>query len=129
MLSLFKLEQWFLNFCLCVCVWCVSHSVMSDFLQPYGLYPLQAPLCMEFSRQEYRSGLSFPSPGDLPNPGIKPGSPALQADSLPSEPPGKELVLIGGPVKMQMTGSKTQFQIQEVSGGAPEFACLTSSVG
>ena len=46
----------------------------------------QAPLSMGFSRQEYWSGLPFPSPGDLPNPGIKPGSPALQADSLPSEP-------------------------------------------
>ena len=44
---------------------------------------------MEFSRQEYWSGLPFPSPGDLPDPGIIPGSPALQADSLPSEPPGK----------------------------------------
>ena len=44
---------------------------------------------MEFSRQEYWSGLPFPSPGDLPDPGIKPGSPALQADALPSEPPGK----------------------------------------
>ena len=42
-----------------------------------------------FSRQEYWSGLPFPSPGDLPDPGIKPESPALQADSLPSEPPGK----------------------------------------
>ena len=42
---------------------------------------------MEFSRQEYWSGLPLPSPGDLPNPGIKPGSPALQADTLPSEPP------------------------------------------
>ena len=49
----------------------------------------QAPLSMEFSRQEYWSGLPFPSPGNLPNPGIKPGSPALQADSLPSEPPRK----------------------------------------
>ena len=49
----------------------------------------QAPLSMEFSRQEYWSGLSFPSPGDLPDPGIKPRSPALLADSLPSEPPGK----------------------------------------
>ena len=46
----------------------------------------QAPQSMEFSRQEYWSGLPFPSPGDLPNPGIKPGSPALQADALPSEP-------------------------------------------
>ena len=44
---------------------------------------------MEFPRQEYWSGLPFPSPGHLPNPGIKPGSPTLQADSLPCEPPGK----------------------------------------
>ena len=49
----------------------------------------QAPPSMGFSRQEYWSGLPFPSPGDLPNPGIKPGSPALQADALPSKPPGK----------------------------------------
>ena len=48
----------------------------------------QAPLSMGFSRQEYWSGLPFPSPGDLPDPGVKPGSPALQADALPSEPPG-----------------------------------------
>ena len=45
----------------------------------------QAPLSMEFSRQEYWGGLPFPSPGDLPNPGIEPGFPALQADSLPTE--------------------------------------------
>ena len=44
---------------------------------------------MGFSRQEYWSGLTFPSPGDLPHPGTEPGSPALQADSLPSEPPAK----------------------------------------
>ena len=49
----------------------------------------QAPLSMDFSRQEYWSGLPFPSPGNLPDPGIKPRSPVLQADSLPSEPPGK----------------------------------------
>ena len=48
----------------------------------------QAPLSMGFSRQGYRSGLPFPSPGDRPNPGIEPGSPTLQADALPSEPPG-----------------------------------------
>ena len=47
------------------------------------------PLCMGFSRQEYWSGSPFPSPGDLPNPGIEPGSRALPADTLPSEPPGK----------------------------------------
>ena len=49
----------------------------------------QAPLSMGFPRQEYWSGLPFPSLGDLPNSGIKPRSPALHADSLPAEPPGK----------------------------------------
>ena len=49
----------------------------------------QALPSMGFSRQECWSGLLFPSPGDLPNPGIEPGSPTLQADALPSEPPGK----------------------------------------
>ena len=47
------------------------------------------PPSMEFSRQEYWNGLPFPSPGDLPNPGIEPGSPALQAEALQSEPPRK----------------------------------------
>ena len=51
----------------------------------------QASLSMGFSRQGYWSGLPFPSPGDLPDPGIEPRSPALQADSSPSEPPGKPL--------------------------------------
>ena len=49
----------------------------------------QAPPSMGFSRQEYWSGWPFPSPGILPNPGIESGSPALQADALTSEPPGK----------------------------------------
>ena len=49
----------------------------------------QAPLSMGFSRQEYWSELPFPSPGDLPYPGIEPESPALQADSLLFEPPGR----------------------------------------
>ena len=49
----------------------------------------QAALSVEFYRQEYWSGLPFPSPGDLPDPGIEPGSPALEADALTSEPPGK----------------------------------------
>ena len=51
---------------------------------PWTVAP-QAPLSMGFPRQEYWSGLSFPSLGDLPNRGIEPGSPALQADSLPTE--------------------------------------------
>ena len=49
----------------------------------------QAPLYVGFSRQEYYSGVPFPSPGDLPNPGIEPRPSASQADSLPTEPPGK----------------------------------------
>ena len=49
----------------------------------------QAPLYMRFSRQEDRSGLPFLSPGDLPDPGLKPGSPTLQVDSLLTEPSGK----------------------------------------
>ena len=51
--------------------------------------PHQTPLSTGFSRQKYWSGLPFPFPRDLPNPGIEPRSPTLQADSLPSEPPGK----------------------------------------
>ena len=50
----------------------------------------QAPLSMGFSRQKHWTGLPFPSPGDLPDPGIKPGFPALQADSLSFEPPGNQ---------------------------------------
>ena len=58
------------------------------FVTPWTV-AYQAPLSMEFSKQEYWSGLLFPPPGDLPNPGIEPESPALQADTLLSEPPGK----------------------------------------
>ena len=56
----------------------------------------QAPLPMGFSRQEYWSGMPFPSPGDLPNPGNESGSPALQTDALLSEPPGKPFILYSG---------------------------------
>ena len=52
----------------------------------------QAPPSLGFSRQEYWSGLPFLSPGDLPDPGIEPRSPALQADTLTSEPPGKPIL-------------------------------------
>ena len=55
----------------------------------------QAPLSMGFSKQEYWSGLPVPFPGDLPDPGIKFKSPALQADSLPSESPGKPRWVVG----------------------------------
>ena len=66
----------------------MAEFCISDSLQTHGL-AYHAPLSMEFSRQEYWSGLPFPSPGDLPDQGIKPGSLALQADALPSEPQGK----------------------------------------
>ena len=56
---------------------CVHHSVVSDPLQTPWTVAKQAPLSMRFLRQEYWSGLPFPFPGNLPNPGIKPGSPAL----------------------------------------------------
>ena len=66
-----------------------SHSVVSDPLLPHGLQPTRLLCPRGFSRQEYWSGLPCPPPGDLPNPGIEPRSPALQADSLPAESPGK----------------------------------------
>ena len=72
---------------------CVSHSIMSNSATPWTV-ACQAPLSMKFSRQEYWSGLPFPSTGDLPDPGIKPGSPALQADALPSELLGKPKVKV-----------------------------------
>ena len=56
---------------------------------PMDYIARQAPLSMGFPRQEHWSELPFPSPGDLPDPGIEPRSPALQADSLPTEPRGK----------------------------------------
>ena len=66
--------------------WSLSHVQLS--VTPWTITN-PAPLSMGFSRQEYWSGLPFPSPGDLPDLGIEPGSPALQEDSLPSEPSGK----------------------------------------
>ena len=67
-----------------------SLSHVRLFVTPWTV-AYQTPPSMGFSRQEYWSGLPFPSPGDLPNPGIKPRSPALEADALTSEPPGKTI--------------------------------------
>ena len=67
----------------------LSHSVVSYSLGPQVLQPTRLLCPWGFSRQEYRSGLPCPLAGYLPNPGIEPRSPTLQADSLPSEPPGK----------------------------------------
>ena len=64
-----------------------SFSRVRLFVTPWTV-AYQAPLPMGFSRLGYWSGLPLPSPGDLPNPGTEPGSPTLQADTLPSEPTG-----------------------------------------
>ena len=79
--------------CMCACMYTLSESEVTQsclFATPW-MVTYQALLSMGFSRQEYWSGLPFPSPGDLPNPGIEPGSPALQTDALPSEPLGKPM--------------------------------------
>ena len=70
---------------LCVCVWIIQSSM--TLCHPMDYSP-PGSSAMGFSRQEYWSGLPFPTPGDLPDPGIEPSPPALQADSLLSEPPG-----------------------------------------
>ena len=78
--------------CVCVCVCMHACSGMSDSFQPPWTVTYQAPLSMGFPRQEYRRGLPFPSPGDLPNPGIEPVSPvspALVGGFFTIEPPGK----------------------------------------
>ena len=71
---------------------CVSLSRVGPFVTPWTLAHL-VPLSMELSRHKFWRGLPFPSPGELPNPGIKAGSPAWQADSLLTEPPGNPYVL------------------------------------
>ena len=70
-----------------------SLSRVRFFVTPWTI-TYQAPPSMEFSRQEYWSGLPFPSPGGLPDPGIEPWSPALQVDTLPSEPRRKTKIIL-----------------------------------
>ena len=74
---LFKVKMKSLSVRLFVTLWTVAYHASPS---------------MGFSRQEYWSGLPFPSPGNLPDPGIEPRSPALEADTLTSEPPGKTVV-------------------------------------
>ena len=73
----------------------LSHSAVSDSLQPHGLQPSRLLCLWGFSRQEYSSGMPCNPPGDLPNPGIEPRSATVQADSVPSKPPGKPFTNLG----------------------------------
>ena len=104
------------------CVFCIGRRVLYHwkvkvkslscvrlFATPWTV-AYQAPPSMGFSRQECWSGLPLPSPGDLPNPGIKPGSPSLQEDALPSEPPGKPST-----DKSKVLGALIKYPIIELS--------------
>ena len=93
------LFQFWFPWCICPAVGLLGHKAESEsesevaqlcrlFATPWTVAH-QAPLSMGFSRQDYWSGLPFPFPGDRPNPGIETRSPALQAEALTSEPPGK----------------------------------------
>ena len=79
--------------CVC-CLLCLAIQSCLTLCNPHGLCRPQARLFMEFSRQDYWIELPFPLPNDLPDPGIEFTFPALQADSLPSEPPGNFLITL-----------------------------------
>ena len=90
----------------------VSRSVVLTLCDPHGatMWPPrdhQAPLSVDFSRQEYWSWYPFSSPGDIPNSGIEPRSPTLQVDSLPSEPPGKPINCKPNVIKLYFLESKS----------------------
>ena len=72
---------------------CVSLSVVSDSLRPHGLYSPPGSSVVGIFQARILNGLPFPSPGDLSNPGMEPRFPALQADALPPEPPGKHVLV------------------------------------
>ena len=72
-----------------MCCAMLSRSVVSDSLWPHGLQPARLLCPWEFSRKEHRTGLPWPPPGDLSDPGIEPRSSSLQVDSLPAKTPGK----------------------------------------
>ena len=111
--------------CVCVCILSPSPTLCN----PMNC-SRQAPLFMRFSSQAYWSGLPFPPPGDLPNPGMEPTSPvspALQAYSLPSEPPGKPCLFSVGNV---ISLDKKQFcaLLQETQSPFSKIICPTNSL-
>ena len=86
-----------------------SRSVVSGSLAALWTVDCQAPLSMGFRRQEYWSGLPFPSPGHLPDPGIEPASPTLQADSLPPRHQGSPFIQVN-PGLITVQGTKISHQ-------------------
>ena len=82
----------------------------------------QAPPSMGFSRQEYWSGLPFPSPGDLPDPGIEPGSPAFQADALTAEPPGQQWTQLK--IRVLYSGRKEERRLKSNQQNLPHGSVL-----
>ena len=94
-------------------VWC--------FVTPWTV-AYQAPLSMGFSRQEYWCGLPFPSPGNIPDPGIEPWSPALQADALLSEPPGCPYKRLW-PSEMGKMDEKTKARVTRLNLSKATRAC------
>ena len=83
-----------------------------------------APLSLEFSKQEYWSALSFPSPGDLPDPGIKPRSPALKADYLLSEAPGKPWFYFGILQTSSLGASQVALVVKELPANAGDTSLI-----
>ena len=90
---------------------CMLVSHVRLFATPWTV-ACQAPLSMGFSRQEYWSGFPFPSPGDLPNPGIEPGSTTLQADTFLPEPPGKPPLVTNSSTSFSLTLNFTVYKFQ-----------------
>ena len=79
--------------CVCVCTRTLNHFWLFDSLQSHGQWRTRLFCPWDFPGKNYWSGLPFPTPGELPDPAIKPGSSALQVDSLPTEPPGNTVLL------------------------------------
>ena len=113
-------------FCVCVLVIQLCPTLFISWIIAH-----QTPLSMEFSTQEYWSGLPLPSPGDLPNPGIKPRSPALKADSLPSAPSGKPHYVyiyrlpLTLPIPPFWVITELQAELPLLPSSSPPAVCLT----
>ena len=100
-------------------------KLCTTFLQPHGLLTCQVPLPMGFSRQEHQSGLPFPSPVDLPNPGIEPVSPTLVDGFFTIEPPGSPPAF---PKPSKTRNGLSGWLSGSVAGGSPANAEDKSSI-